>query len=163
MSLRFRARLQTINVDPRQLPLIDEFIKESTEEAARIWVRAAVARIPVWSGASRATLEALASAVNETIDIDVRSTAPDRVALGRLYSSGGIEKLSTGDWRFVYESNLRYLAANETTRVAPRTEGLRGSLIQATPYNFRQAGNEAVEAYANTLVIPYLKLVGGKA
>lgn len=156
--MKFQANLKAISLAPNQRALIDQYVEDAVKEGARIWVRAAVERIPVWSGASRATLQALASAVNEHIDIDVAGNAPQRIALGRLYSSGGIERLSLGHWKFSYETSLRYLIANETRRVAPRTEGLRGSLIEPTPYNFREAGNEAVKAYFSTLEIPLLPL-----
>ena len=156
--MRFRVSLKAPTVDPRQRRVIDAFVKSSVEEAARIWVRAAVEKIPVWSGASRATLQALASAVGEHIDIDVKGDVEDRISLGRLFSRGGVERESvTGHWGFFYETSLRYLIANETQQVAPRTHGLRGKLIEPTPYNFREAGNAAVEAFTATLVLPLFK------
>jgi len=160
--MRFRSNLNLIHVDRSQRQLLDEFVKESIEEAARIWIRAATEKIPVWSGASRATLQALATAVDEHIQIDVRSTAPDRIALGRLYSRGGITKNGPGSYEFYYETSLRYLIANETTQVAPRTEGLRGRLIEPTPWEFREAGNIAVKAYFASLIVPFLPLVPRK-
>lgn len=160
--MRFQANLKAISLAPNQRAIIDQFVEDAVKEGARIWVRAAVEKIPVWSGASRATLQALASAVNEHVEIDISSTAPQRIALGRLYSSGGIERIALGNWKFTYETSLRYLIANETTRVAPRTEGLRGSLIEPTPYNFREAGNQAVQAYFDSLQTPLLPLVEKK-
>ena len=157
--MRFQANLKGISLAPSQRAIIDQYVEDAIKEGARVWVRAAVERIPVWSGASRATLQSLASAVNEHVSIDVSSTAPERIALGRLYSSGGVERIALGNWRFTYETSLRYMIANETRRVAPRTEGLRGSLIQPTPWKFREAGNEAVQAYFATLQLPLLPLV----
>ena len=145
--MRFRARLNLIKLDQRQRPAIDEYAKIVIEQAARIWVRTALDIIPTWSGASRATLQALASAVDEHVAIDVRGDAPDRIALGRLYSSGGINKVESGHYEFYYETSLRYLIANENQNVKPGTFGLRGSLVTPTPYQFREAGNRAVKAY----------------
>ncbi len=125
------------------VPRIDAYVKETIEMAARAWIEAAVEKIPVWSGASRATLQALASAVGANVPISVKNSAPDRIALGRLYSRGGIEKDGRASYNFYYESTLRYLAANETSNVKPRTNGLRGRLIRPTPYNFREAGEKA--------------------
>lgn len=158
--MRFRVKLQAMKVHPAHRKAIDAFVKESVEEAARRWVRAAVEVIPVWSGASRATLEALASAVGEHIDIDVKGDVENRIALGRLFSRGGIERDGEANWSFFYETSLRYLIANETQNVQPRTHGLRGKLIEPTPYNFREAGNAAVEAYTATLILPLFKLKG---
>ena len=145
--MRFRAKLNLIKLDKRQRPAIDEYAKIVIEQAARIWVRTALDIIPTWSGASRATLQALASAVDEHVAIDVRGDAPDRIALGRLYSSGGINKVESGHYEFYYETSLRYLIANENQNVKPGTFGLRGSLVTPTPYQFREAGNRAVKAY----------------
>ena len=145
--MRFRARLNLIKLDQRQRPAIDEYAKTVIEQAARIWVRTALDIIPTWSGASRATLQALASAVDEHVAIDVRGDAPNRIALGRLYSSGGINQVKASHYEFYYETSLRYLIANENQNVKPGTFGLSGSLITPTPYQFREAGNRAVVAY----------------
>ena len=158
--MRFRAKLNAPILSPLQIPAIEKFVKESTEEAARLWVRAAVERIPVWSGASRATLQALASAVGEHIDIDVKADVTGRIGLGRLFSRGGVERVGPAHWQFIYETSLRYLIANESQRVAPRTHGLFGSLIEPTPYNCREAGNKAVEEFVETLVMPLFSLKG---
>ena len=158
--MKFQASLSRITFDPRFLSDTDKFVEETTREAARIWVKAVLAIIPEWSGASRATVQALATAVGEYVSIDVKSEAPNRIALGRLYSSGGLKKNGQGSWEFYYETQLRYLIANETKKVAPRTEGLRGSLIQPTPYQFRDAGNRAVEAYLATIKFPVIPLIG---
>ena len=157
--MRFRLNLAGIAVHPSQRAILDQFVENAVEEGARIWVRAAAEAIPVWSGASRATLQALASAVNEHVDIDISSSAPDRIGLGRLYSSGGIQRFAMGSYAFTYETSLRYMIANETTRVAPRTNGLRGALIHPTPWQFREAGNRATQEYFATLDIPLLPLV----
>lgn len=146
MSIKFRAKLELPALSRLVLPRADDFVRETIELAARAWVKEAISIIPVWSGASRATLQALASAVDMSVPISPKSSAPDRISLGRLYSRGGIERTARGKWNFYYETNLKYLIANETTRVAPGTEGLRGSLIHPTPYQFREAGNRAAQA-----------------
>jgi hypothetical protein len=145
--MRIRANLQAVVLDPRQVPDLDAAVKLHVEEAARRWVRAALEIVPDWSGASRATFQALASAVGEHVSIDVSANAPDRIGLGRLYSRGGVEKTEVASYRFFYETSLRYLIANETKKVAPGTHGLRGKLIEPTPYKFREAGNAAAQAY----------------
>lgn len=160
--MKFRANLEIPRVAVKQRALLDAFVKDSIEEAARIWVRAAMAEIPVWSGASRATLQPLATAVGEHVAIDVSATAPDRIGLGRLLSRGGIEQRGYAEWIFFYETNLRYLLANETKNVAPRTEGLRGALIHPTPYQFREAGNIAAQAYLASRKPTYLQFESRK-
>lgn len=122
---------------------VDQFVKETIEEAARAWLDAAMSIVPAWSGASRATFQALADAVGKNVPINRAGGAPNRIGLGRLYSSGGIRKRSFAFWDMYYESTLNYLIANETKKVQPRTEGLFGSLIEPTPYKFRAAGDAA--------------------
>ena len=147
MTIKFKANLELPTLQRLLVKDADAFVKDVIEGAAREWVKAAVAIIPVWSGASRATLQALADAVGESVPISPSSTAPDRIGLGRLYSRGGIEKKGKASYSFYYETTLRYLIANETQKVAPRTEGLFGSLITPTPYKFREAGDRAAQAY----------------
>lgn len=150
--IKFRNNLPHLGIDRAQLLRnLDADVRKITEEAARIWVRSAISNIPVWSGASRATLESLGSAVGVPVPIDPKSNAPNRIGLGRARSRGGVEKVGDGSWRFFYESNLEHLAANETESVEPGTRGLRGSLIQPTPYQFREKANQAVLEYLNSV------------
>jgi hypothetical protein len=160
--MRFQANLSRIAINPKQLVVIDVYVREQIESAARVWLDAALEIVPAWSGASRATFQALAAAVNYHIDIDVSSSAPNRIGLGRLFSSGGIRKNGNGSYEFYYETSLRYLIANESRNVAPRTEGLRGKLITPTPYQFREAGNRAVQAFLVGLDLPLFPLVQSK-
>jgi len=160
--MKFQASLSRITLHPKQYDVIDKYVEGVVKEAARIWVRAALEIIPSWSGASRATLQSLASAVNEHVAIDIKSKAPDRISLGRLYSRGGVTRNGQGSWEFYYETQLNYLIANETTKVAPRTNGLRGSLVSQTPYKFREAGNQAVQAYLQTVDLPLIPLISQK-
>lgn len=158
--MKFQATISRISLDPSQRDVIDRYVEDTIREAARVWLRAAMDIIPTWSGASRATLQALASAVDVHVSIDIKDTAPDRIALGRLTSRGGVDRNGQGSWSFFYETQLRYLIANENTRVAPRTEGLRGSLIAPTPYQFREAGNRAVQSFLETIELPVIALTG---
>ncbi len=137
---------------------LDAKMQLSTEQAARVWLRAALENVPDWSGASRATFEQLADAVGERVNINIAENAPDRIALGRLNSRGGIERIGKASWRFFYENNLRYLAANETTTVTVGEAGVRWGLIEPTPYNFRDAANAAAEAFTANITLPRIEI-----
>ena len=136
----------------------DAKMRLSTEEAARIWLGVAIPAVPVWSGASRATFQHLADAVGVPVPIDTAPNAPNRVAIGRLNSRGGIERDGNGKWRFYYENNLRYLAANETRSVSVGEYGVKWGLLEPTPYNYREAARKAVEAYAKTVTLPRIEI-----
>lgn len=157
--MKFQANLSRITINPKQLPVIDAYVKSQIEEAARVWLTAALEIVPAWSGASRATFQALADAVNFHVAIDLSASAPNRIGLGRLYSGGGIRRNGQGSYEFFYETSLRYLIANETRTVAPRTEGLRGRMLTPTPFEFREAGNRAVERFLQGLDLPLFPLV----
>ena len=146
--MKFRANLKRLELFPRSgAKAIDEYVHGLVEDAARVWLDAALAIVPAWSGASMATFEALASSIQYPVRIDVSSTAPDRIALGRLFSAGGIRKIGSGHWEFYYQTQLEYLIANETKNVKAGEYGLRGKTIVPTPYNFREAGEKAVQNY----------------
>lgn len=164
MPIKFKAKLELPTLQRVVLANADEFVRQTIEEAARAWVRAAANEIPVWSGASRATLQALADAVNESVDINPRPGVKNRIALGRLYSRGGIEKTGAASYNFFYETTLRYLIANETSRVQPRTNGLFSRLIEPTPYKFREAGDKAANAVIEQRLkeLPFLAKLFGK-
>jgi hypothetical protein len=146
--MKFRANLKRLELFPRSgAKAIDEYVHGLIEDAARVWLDAALAIVPAWSGASRATFEALASSIQYNVEIDVKDTAPDRIALGRLFSAGGIQRVGTGHWEFYYQTRLEYLIANETKNVKAGEYGLKGKTIVPTPYQFREAASKAVEEY----------------
>lgn len=148
-QIRLTTKLEMPVLNRLAFSGLDDYIKETIEEAARAWLDAALDIVPAWSGASRATFQALGQAVRMPVPISRKAGAPDRIALGRLMSRGGVEKEDKASYNFYYESSLEYLFANETKKVAPRTEGLFGSLIKPTPYQFREAGNRAAAVVIN--------------
>lgn len=157
--MRFLSSLKGLVLNVRSfLGNTDAKMQLATEEAARIWLNTAIPAVPVWSGASRATFQQLADAVGVDVPIDVKPNAPNRVALGRLNSRGGIERDGNGRWRFYYENNLRYLAANETRSVSVGQYGVKWGLIEPTPYNFQAAARAAVQAYAKTVTLPRIEI-----
>ena len=157
--MKFRSSLKGLLLNVKAFfGSSDAKMRLATEEAARIWLKAAIPAVPVWSGASRATFQQLADAVGVSVPIDVAAGAPNRVALGRLNSRGGIERDGNGSWRFYYENNLRYLAANETRSVSRGEYGVKWGLIEPTPYNYREAARQAVRAYAKTVTLPRIEI-----
>lgn len=157
--MRFRNSLKGLVLNVKAFfGSSDARMRLATEEAARIWLNAAIPAVPVWSGASRATFQQLADAVGVPVPIDVAPNAPNRVAIGRFNSRGGIERSGEGKWRFYYENNLRYLAANETRTVNRGEYGVKWGLIEPTPYNYRDAARRAVQAYAKTVTLPRIEI-----
>jgi len=133
---------------------LDATSEKAARQAGKIWVETAITQVPSWSGASLATFQHLANAVGVTVPILVEQNAPDRVALGRLNSRGGLERLGKGKWRFYYENNLRYLSANETRTVGVGEFGVKWGLVEPTPYDFRAAANAAAERFLRNVELP---------
>lgn len=157
--MRFLNRIRQIKLNLLALVgNLDATAEKATRQAAKIWVETAIAQVPSWSGASLATFEQLANEVGVSVPIVVQQNAPDRIALGRLNSRGGIERLGRGQWRFFYENNLRYLSANETRSVGVGEFGVRWGLIEPTPYNFRDAANKAAEAFLRNVELPRIEI-----
>lgn len=138
---------------------LDDYSRQTVEAAARVWLQAALAEIPVWSGASRATFEQLGAAIGEPVPLSHKADAPNRIALGRANGRGGIEKDGEGNWRFFYETSLVYLSANEQQSVGVGQYGVVSGLIQPTPYNFRGKANAALQGFASDVPLPRIRIV----
>lgn len=157
--MRIRNTWQGLKLNLRSLlGSMDAKMELATREAARIWLRKAIEGVPTWSGASRATFEQLADSVGERVPINIAPNAPNRTSLGRLHGRGGVERDGKNRWRFFYENNLRYLEANETRQVGVGEAGVKWGLIEPTPYQFREAALQAVNAYAKTVTLPRIQI-----
>ena len=157
--MKFRMGLKRMRFDPRlYLSDLDNRVKEVVAESASIWLNSALERIPTWSGASRATFENLASAIGESVPISLAQNAPDRIALGRLNSRGGLERTRAGSWNFYYETSLRYLIDNDQRNVPRGEGGVIWGLRDPGPYNTGERANAAVLSYyanvASTILPP---------
>ena len=104
------------------------------------WLQATVlAEVPVWSGASRATFQALASSIS--VDIPIEPVAPDRTGLGAAMSTGNFDdgKSKPGRFVFRYSTTLPWLIINEYFDA--RQWGFH--LTKPGPYQFQVAGQRA--------------------
>lgn len=153
--MRFTTELYTIQFDIKgYLGVLDAKIEEQTKEAARSWLYTVLQIVPTWSGASRATFEALAQAVGFNITYGPQRSKNDRKDLGRATSMGGIEKKGT-EIVFFYQTDLRYLEFNEFNRATP---GLPPRpitfLLNPTPYRFLEAGERDFQSFVKTVRLP---------
>lgn len=155
--MKFKADIQLIDFDRRSyLNYLDLHMQRMTREAARSWLTTVLVIIPTWSRASRATFEALASAVSFNIQYGPIRSFEDRLVLGLQTGRGGVD-YKKGQWYFYYETDLRYLAYNEHNRVifgqAPGVFSPNG-LINDTPYKFQEAGKADFESFASNVLLP---------
>ena len=155
------------NLNGLHLPLpgiraaIDSRVLESTKIGARIWLTEVLSIVPTWSGASRATFEALAQAVGFTVTYGPIRSFKDRRSLGQGAGVGGIRKTKDG-YEFYYSTSLRYLVFNEANVATVGVAGVFKGLINPTPYKFFEKGEKAFLEYARTVRLPVVQITQGR-
>ena len=150
--MSFSGSLIAPQIDLRKYKaFLNKELPKFLNQAAARWLNAtAIAIVPVWSGASRATFLKLASAVSFQLSIGRSPTAPNRVSLGKSKSSGGIKiNKSKGTYFFFYQTTLEHLVHNEFN---PPPAGF--NLIKPGPYRFQEAGAAAFTVFAAKAVLP---------
>ena len=147
-----KSRLHTIELDVGKLTkkLMARYVN-AIKFSARAWVKEAEANIPQYSGASHASLEAIAAGVGAP-SVSVFATQSAREHLGpteiarrqaqaRSESRGGFKQTATGI-SFFYETSLFWLALNETSN---QQAAMGGRLITPGPYNFREKADKVAQ------------------
>jgi len=139
---KYRARLQ-------------EVLGEAIVQAAFEWLGATTAAIPVWSGASLATFQPLASAIG--FSLSVQPTAfTNRVGLGLNNAVGEINTdTSKGLFTFTYSTTLEHLIYNEfnNANISP-DPSLFARLLNPGPYKFQEKGLAAFKRVAADVRLP---------
>lgn len=136
---------------------LHEHMSRVIAEAATQWLGAVVQRIPVWSGASRATFVPLASLVGFEVNID--PVARTRFGLGLENAEGNVEADGgKGLYEFTYSTTLPHLIWNEfhnanidpdPTKFPPPAE-----LHNPGPYEFQKLGLQAFDQFASDVTLP---------
>ncbi len=146
-----KSKLVTIVLKDKELTKREtERIVNAIKFGIKAWVKAAEAIIPVYSGASRASLDQLAAVVGMNISTTpttnaVKSLGPaaiaQRIAQARAESSGGI-RVNKKSITFFFESSLQWLVDNETGEA---NDGVAPRLITPIPYNFIAFANRVAQ------------------
>src|SRR6476620_8661382 len=112
--MRISATLRAPRVDfSKYRKALQEVLGDAIAQAAFQWLGATTAVIPVWSGASMATFQPLASAIGFSLSVSPVSFA-DRVNLGLSNATGEITAdANTGNFTFKYSTTLAHLIYNE--------------------------------------------------
>lgn len=131
-----------------------EHMAEAVAHAASEWLNGVKEMIPVWSGASRATLLILARRVE--FDIAISPVVPSRMDLGLTNATGDLHLSSLGEMSFSYATTLEHLVYNEYNNAnLIRLNGKQiFHLTNPGPYNFQGAGLAAFKRYAATVTLP---------
>ncbi len=109
--MRFTGRLiaPRFDLDANRKKL-DEACRQAIAAAIREFLTAALARIPTWSGASRATFVKLAATVGDSVPIS--PVVPSQESLG-ISESDGMLTIEGATYVFHYETTLKRLNVNE--------------------------------------------------
>jgi hypothetical protein len=123
-------------------------LSEALAQAAFRWLSTVDAIIPAWSGASRATLSALASMVGYSLLVGGPvEGAPDRVSVGLDHGSATFEcNQSQAKYSFSYVTTLPWLIINEYYDARQWDFHLK----RPGPYHFQEAATKALESYLST-------------
>jgi len=153
MKLRATLRAPRIDLEKYRRELQAHLI-EQTAMAAFKWLSAVSAKVPVWSGASRATFLHLANAIS--LQLSISPVVRHRIPLGLAESEGSFN-VKGGRVSFTYQTTLRHLIYNEFHN-ANVEWGFH--LIQPGPYHFQEAGRRVFgqEAEHVRLLNPFKQL-----
>lgn len=139
---------------------LHERLVTALSEATRKYLEAtAVAAVPVWSGASRATFSPLASHVSFALATMPVAGAPNRIDLGLANGTGlWTAGERQGVYAFTYSTTLPHLIINEyynaNTFTNPETGKPYFHLHRPGPYHFQEAGARAFDEVAATVRLP---------
>jgi len=149
--MKCKAKFQAPRIDLTAYKAkLQKHMTEEISYALSEWLRVvidktAVGKMPVWSGASRATFLKLAREI-EYNGITIAPVVPSREQQGENASTGELNANKKGDNRytFTYSTNLPWLVTNENFNA--NLWGLH--LHDPGPYQFQLAGIEAFEELA---------------
>jgi hypothetical protein len=150
--MEFHGKFQKLDFnDAEYRKRFDERVKAGLRQAARLWLRAVIERVPVWTGTSRGTLLPLAQMLRVAIPIKPVAFRSGRgPAFGPAYSAYEFYA-SDGVYAFEFDQNLPYYILNDFNLV---------SFIPSTPWHSFDAGTAAFNAYVNNQLfksLPKLK------
>jgi len=164
--MKFSAKLERVLIDnTTYMKVFDHVLREALAHAIYVYLDAVLKKIPVWSGAERATFLQLAHQIS--LDIPIAPTAwggkLNRIALGQRCGTGRlIVDAATGRYHFEYTNDLHYLTFNENRDAnAGGDPNVKGKLRNPGPYHFQTLGANAFIQDAKNTHLPspwqYLK------
>lgn len=148
-ALEFDGRAAKLLLHNTSIEIMKVGVRAWLAKAEDFTIRGSDVGMPIWSGASRATLQPVADIIGEQVSkFGQRAPgAPNRVSEG-LGSATAELKIQRGKYSFKYTSDLYHLEVNNDNDA--RQWGFR--LIHPGPYKFIEQCNKAFyEAVAKEL------------
>lgn len=145
--MKFSVDLELLSFDLKGYKKrLHTHLSEEITEMARVFLNAATANIPVWSGASLSTFLPLAKEADFPITIQpvarARNSSPTPTNVGKIRRDQ-----RSSEYSFEYSTNLAHLVYNEffDANLTPDAT-LWGRLLNPGPYGSMAKGRAAVEA-----------------
>lgn len=137
---------------------LSEVMTAALQEGARVWLRAAINLIPVWSGESQGTFEPLARAVGMPLLIRPAATArnfPRRRNASRDTGEIDAGRGARGVFSFEYGTDLAHLVYNEFNNANVNPDpSLFSQLRTPGPYLFQLKAGADFRNYASSVRLP---------
>ena len=131
---------------------LDAEMKKAIRAGLREWLEAALAPIPNWSGASRATFTVLAEAAGIST-----GAVGGGVALGQMLSQCKLsDNTPPGVYSFSYGTDLTWLVWNEVNSQPEPT--FKGKLRNPIPYESQPRGLIAFLHFADDVKLPVVNM-----
>lgn len=148
MKLKATFKAPRINLTKYRKQLQTE-LGEALAEATFRWLSETADKIPVYSGASKATFIPLANEIS--LQLAIAPIVRSRIPLGLAHGDGEIiTDPVSGRFTFTYYTDLFYLVYNEY-----HNANLVGfHLRNPGPYRFQEAGRKAFEEFSETVRLP---------
>ena len=165
MHLKATFNIPKLNLAKAKQAL-HEKLSEALAQGCKTWLTTVIKEstevgLPIWSGASIATLSPLASEVGFALMTGpLAPGAPDRVAMGMANGTAEFEAgtRQPGLYTFTYYTTLDHLVVNEyfdaNTFVNPKTGHPYFNLHHPGPYHFQEKAERAFREFASYVVLP---------
>lgn len=158
MRLSGIFQVPRVNISRYRAALKERLTATLKEAVVKYLQATAMDKVPVWSGASRATFSKLAQQADFMLTIALASKAPNRIAWGESEGIGLFETDTPGLASFTYSTTLPHLIINEyynaNTFQNPQTGAYYFHLTNPGPYHFQEAGEAAFRASVAQMELP---------
>jgi len=157
MKVTFNFKVPALNLAGYK-KVLDDHMKDVITRAAIDWLEAVALKIPLWSGASRATFLKLAQEAGYNLNMSPQRWGHSRVGQGLSESTGHvITQADRGVYTFIYGTTLPWLVWNEShdANTDPDPTKWPGTeLLQPGPYGFQEIGVASFKKFAESVRLP---------
>lgn len=157
MKMTFQYTLADLQIG-KYKSAVNKHLREALTAGVQQWLNAALAIIPIWSGASHGTFQKLAQKVGAEMGA---VTSRDTTGRGLGEAAGAqqsVGKFIAFDFAYIaeYGTNLWHLVYNEynNANLNPTEGRLFARLRRPGPYDFQRKAGDVFVAFARSVRLP---------